>query len=159
MSGAPAEFLAWMQEEQSKLRRPPGIDDWMNEIGAEAIRIAYAMKCTHPHMVGDPESESDPSFTYVLQAVGGGLVKIGRAMRPDDRIRDIQAMSPVKLQLIAIVPGPELERRWHVEFRKARRHGEWFDAEVGDHFRALGAPDTCVRCVLFKDGTKRTETP
>lgn len=66
-------------------------------------------------------------FVYFIQAVNGGLIKIGTASDVDARFRHIQAMCPVRLRLLGQVPGSHgLEARLHREFADARVHGEWF---------------------------------
>jgi len=83
------------------------------------------------------------------------MVKIGRAKVPEWRLRTLQASSPVRLHVLALAPGSELERIWHVQFHKLRRHAEWFDPAVADYFREHGAPDECVRCRIYGDARDR----
>jgi hypothetical protein len=136
----PPEFLARLHEEEQSRRRPPGIDDWCNAIAAAAGLMLDAMPCLHETL----------DCTYVIQAEGGGLVKIGRAQSVRQRLVEIQTASPVRLDIVAIVRGPEFERTWHVQFYKLRRHREWFAPEVAQFFQDNGAPG-CVRCALFND--------
>ena len=54
-------------------------------------------------------------------------VKIGFALDPDQRIKEIQTGNPEKLRVLAKVEGgAELEREYHRRFSDQRRHGEWF---------------------------------
>ena len=159
-AGPSPEFLNWMQEREAGRRRPPGIDDWCQSLERQAVYVLGHLPCTHPNLLG-ADSDDDThngGYTYVLQATGGGLVKIGRARSPADRLRDIQAMSPVRLEIVAITDGQELERRWHVQFYKQRVHGEWFAPEVAEFFRAHGAPAACVRCAIHGDGRIKPPT-
>lgn len=66
------------------------------------------------------------SFVYFIQ--GSGLIKIGVAIDPDGRLRQLQMMSPVPLELLATVKGSyELENQLHKQFDHSRSHGEWFE--------------------------------
>lgn len=75
-----------------------------------------------------PVRESPKGFVYLIGSQSGGLAKIGRARDVIQRLRAIQAMSPVELDLLwSSSGGRELEARLHVEFSNYRTHGEWFD--------------------------------
>lgn len=66
-------------------------------------------------------------FTYFLHAPSADLIKIGQAHFVDGRIRTIQLMSPVPLNLVAVLPGDKFpEKALHRRFAHHRRHGEWF---------------------------------
>lgn len=56
------------------------------------------------------------------------LPKIGITQNLDQRIKDIQAMSPTKLRLIVamVVKNQEVETFLHRKFDEFRSHGEWF---------------------------------
>lgn len=66
---------------------------------------------------------------YFVQAVAGGLIKIGFTGKVASRFAEIQRMCPIKLTILAIVPGAgqELETELHQRFAFVRRHGEWFE--------------------------------
>lgn len=69
-------------------------------------------------------------WLYFIQPVGGGHVKIGRAIDPLKRLKDFQAGSPVRLRIIAAIPdGGDDEKQIHKLLSKYRRHGEWFLAD------------------------------
>lgn len=89
-------------------------------------------------------AKSPKVFCYFIEGVGSGLVKIGHAIDPKARMRDISTMSPVPLKLIAAFPGGEpVERALHRKLCRVRSHGEWFKdgpelrAEL-DHLVAWG---------------------
>lgn len=66
-------------------------------------------------------------FVYFIQGEGGGPIKIGWAVYPRGRLSSLQASSPVRLRLLAYVPGGVAkERRLHQQFAADRLHGEWF---------------------------------
>ncbi len=65
---------------------------------------------------------------YFVQSQDG-LVKIGRAITPELRLRRLQTGSSSKLDLILSVPTKDparLEAAYHRRFRAKHRHGEWF---------------------------------
>lgn len=71
-------------------------------------------------------------YVYLMQPVDGGLVKIGHAKDPERRRKMIQRMSPLKLRLLATVPGGRWhESRLHRRYSGYRRWGEWFQLPEG----------------------------
>ena len=80
------------------------------------------------------ERDPLPQITYFLRCEVTGLTKIGRTSVGHeespidaalDRARQIQYVSPTRLELVGVSDLPE--RYFHRLFRSARRHGEWFD--------------------------------
>jgi hypothetical protein len=70
----------------------------------------------------------DGSVVYVIGAASGeGLLKIGVTNSMPDRLRELQAGSPVPLAIVLTTRAPRSFERWiHEAFREDRRHGEWF---------------------------------
>jgi hypothetical protein len=69
-----------------------------------------------------------PVIVYLVRAENG-LIKIGCAFDIVLRLVQLQAMSPVKLELLAYVDGEQaakFERALHRHFDGDRSHGEWF---------------------------------
>lgn len=65
---------------------------------------------------------------YLIGSPDSPLVKIGWSDNPKRRLRDLQAGSPVLLQLIAVFEGGAyVEAELHRCFADKRKHGEWFD--------------------------------
>jgi hypothetical protein len=67
------------------------------------------------------------SFVYFVR--GAKCVKIGVTTNPGNRVRVLQASSPVPLRVIAMSPfGAALavERRLHQRYRKEHSHFEWY---------------------------------
>jgi hypothetical protein len=67
-------------------------------------------------------------LTYFVQGEMTGLIQIGKGVRPECRVRDLQGASPDKLKLLGIT------RRYsksglHHRFRHLRAHNEWFRPE------------------------------
>lgn len=67
------------------------------------------------------------SVVYFIAAKSVGLVKIGSTTALEDRFANIQASSPVKLEVAATIQGGiEIENDLHAYFSAYREHGEWF---------------------------------
>lgn len=66
---------------------------------------------------------------YFVQAVNGGLIKIGIAQDPQQRLAAMQAGCPIQLRIIALIGDSNWfdEQRLHRLFEADRRHGEWFE--------------------------------
>jgi hypothetical protein len=65
------------------------------------------------------------SRVYFIE--GGGLIKIGVSECPDERLRELQRMSPVPLRMIKTIPGGHtVEKMLHKRFAAIRDHDEWF---------------------------------
>lgn len=66
-------------------------------------------------------------YVYFIQSNDGGLIKIGTALDPVERMAAIQFYSPVRLRILAVTEGGrKREHQIHKQFAGARRHGEWF---------------------------------
>jgi hypothetical protein len=77
------------------------------------------------HLPSEPRPIKD-SFVYF---VGGddGSIKIGEALDPARRLRELQCGSPVLLRILATATGGQRqERAYHDRFHAHRLHGEWF---------------------------------
>lgn len=69
------------------------------------------------------------SFVYLIQAQNG-VVKIGCAQIPEQRLAAVKTHSPVPVRLIAVWPGDFAEERaFHKRFDACRSHLEWFRVE------------------------------
>jgi Homeodomain-like domain/Meiotically up-regulated gene 113 len=89
-----------------------------------------------------------PAFVYVVAARGSGLVRIGLAPDPGQRLRELQVGSPLQLDLAHAYACPdrlaaeailaELQRR----FAGRRAHGHWYRLGAVDVRSALANPAT-----------------
>lgn len=69
-------------------------------------------------------------YAYVLKAAD--RYKVGRSRHPERRLKQIQACSPVPVELAATIlneNAPALEARMHATFKPYRAHGEWFEMD------------------------------
>lgn len=64
-------------------------------------------------------------YTYFIQSITGGPIKIGKAFNPRDRMALFQTGSPIELKIVGVLEGDQ-EREWHATYKWARLHGEWF---------------------------------
>jgi hypothetical protein len=69
------------------------------------------------------------TYTYFIQAANGGLVKIGKAKNPKQRLRELQTGNGEPLQLLGVT-SDFTEAQLHALFQEHRRQGEWFDLNL-----------------------------
>lgn len=86
-----------------------------------------------------PAVPSVASVVYLIATKEGpARFKVGWASNAEGRFAHIQAMSPVALALVHVVPGgPALERRIHRAIDDYRLHGEWFIGEAEPEAKRL----------------------
>ncbi len=107
------------------------------------VRIAISNQQwfkAHPRWREQPKT--DTRAVYFISAPMSGLIKIGVAGSPRDRLREISTMSPEPLHLIGTTTGGQLrERALHGRFAHLRSHGEWFRAmpELLNYIREVSA--------------------
>lgn len=78
------------------------------------------------HGIADKAMCSPVSRVYFIGGEGCAI-KIGFSVDPQDRLRTIQAHSPVPLKILALRHGgPDREAAYHCQFEAHRLHGEWF---------------------------------
>jgi hypothetical protein len=105
---------------------------------------------------------------YFVQPARGGLVKIGVAVDPEKRMRDLQCGSPLELRLIRVEEGErDRERELHEKFSSLQVRGEWFyPAEsLATYSGAIPADDPDIAALIesaygtgFTDGLVDAET-
>lgn len=64
--------------------------------------------------------------TYIMEAVGLGVVKIGKAVDVELRRDNLQSGCPVPLQIICII-NRNMELELHKRFAHQSTYGEWFN--------------------------------
>jgi hypothetical protein len=76
------------------------------------------------------------------------FLKIGHTRNINNRLRQLQVSSPVKLEVINLIKGDvNLEKELHNRFKELRVNGEWFvyDAEILNYFNSQD-------CLMWKYG-------
>ena len=75
------------------------------------------------------KQRNERSFAYFIESSMTGLIKIGRSVDPESRLRALQTASPDKLTLLKAIPEQVVsESELHERFSHLRRQGEWFEA-------------------------------
>ena len=70
---------------------------------------------------------SNKSKIYFIKADNSVMVKIGKSVNPQARLKSLQTGSAAKLKIIKIIDGGiYLESILHIYFKHLRKHGEWF---------------------------------
>ncbi|MFF0087374.1 GIY-YIG nuclease family protein [Streptomyces canus] len=108
---------------------------------------------------GWPEGELMEEQVYVIGAVDSPVAKIGVSADPERRLRQIQAMSPLRLEILwKCTGGYPLEGRLHARLRAYHSHGEWFDfqdrdpvAVVQTALHGVGGEDAKIVAVVRTD--------
>ena len=81
-------------------------------------------------LCGAEMDKGEAGYVYLIDG-GNGLFKIGVTfLDPEKREKDIQAMCPVKIELLVYFYSDEarrMERRLHLQYRDFHHHGEWFE--------------------------------
>lgn len=92
---------------------------------------------------------------YFARASNGtGLIKIGYAIDPRERLKEIQRMSPVSLIILQVISGGrKKEALLHKHFSEFRQHGEWF--EPNDELFELISDTSLVSGIWTKLESKR----
>ncbi|WP_405656894.1 MULTISPECIES: GIY-YIG nuclease family protein [unclassified Streptomyces] len=116
-------------------------------------------------VAGWPEGEPVEDQVYVIGALDSPVAKIGVSSAPGKRLRQIQAMSPLRLEILwRGTGGYPLESRLHAHLRAYHSHGEWFDfqdLDPGQSYRprstksGAGLPDVPQWCGLIPVQTAR----
>lgn len=63
--------------------------------------------------------------TYIVKNPASGLIKIGKSISPESRIKGLETGAGAALETLAILSG-DRERELHLTFSDLRVFGEWF---------------------------------
>jgi hypothetical protein len=128
--------------------------DWLSRT---SFRQRYRDMLAHELPPALPRSPKGWCYLYVI--AGDGVAKIGRAIDPAQRLRELQTGHAGVLTIIAAVPGhADLERAAHEHFAHLKLSGEWFRLtdELADFVRWLQAG---LNPIAFLWETMRTGKP
>jgi hypothetical protein len=96
----------------------------------------FAIRSGHPKTpaaLAGEQSAPVSGYTYIVGAIGQGVVKIGRTGgEPRTRMSTMQTGSPVPLVLLATLPHPRWEDVLHHHYAEQRQQGEWFTLSLDD---------------------------
>lgn len=88
--------------------------------------------------------ESQPGYVYAM-GCASGPIKVGWAVDPEKRRRELQTGNPERLFVLAIEPGDrQRETAAHTRLAAARVHGEWFERSAVRRDFELELPDTAL---------------
>lgn len=90
---------------------------------------AYAESTVIPALILCPESAGRKAAsvkTYIVKHPTTKLLKIGRSVDVEARIKNLQTGAGTVLETIAVLEG-DIEGQLHKRFSDLRRHGEWFE--------------------------------
>ena len=100
---------------------------------ADQTATSYRIRGTEGQIVGWRRISplAMPIITYAIEAIGAGLVKIGRTTDVPRRISELQTARPSELSLLAATPG-DVERTIHayLDGLGKRVRGEWFTLDA-----------------------------
>jgi hypothetical protein len=92
----------------------------------QALRGIDTERVTVPS-IAPRRGRSPTAKVYFIRGEQTGLIKIGVANNPSQRLANLQTGSPDRLELLGCTPGSSWgELRLHTRFAHLRQHGEWF---------------------------------
>ncbi len=65
-------------------------------------------------------------MVYFIQGAKTGLIKIGQTIKVVQRVRTLQAESPDRLTVLAVLKNKIDDHPYHAKFATSWSHGEWF---------------------------------
>lgn len=97
------------------------------ELERQRVAAKYVAPATETAAGATIDEAVDGSCVYFIQAVAGGLIKIGHTNNLRIRLQKIRLMNAAPLTLLGTLLGTfETEQALHLKFSAARAHGEWF---------------------------------
>ena len=66
-------------------------------------------------------------FTYLMEDIRNGMIKIGKSKNPERREKTLQSEAPSVELRIAVPTENDFESELHSDFGHLRRRGEWFE--------------------------------
>lgn len=89
-------------------------------------RVRYLQKHLDQFLESLPKDGNGK--VYLIAAKEVSRVKIGYSEQPKMRLNSLRTFSPVKLKMLAVMPGTMFdEYRLHKKYESKRFHGEWFE--------------------------------
>ncbi|MFT5430186.1 MAG: hypothetical protein ACI9OJ_000859 [Myxococcota bacterium] len=87
------------------------------------------------------------TYTYLMEDLRNGLMKIGRSKTPGARERTLQSEVPEIEMRFAIPAEVTAESRLHADYAHRRVRGEWFDLQAGEVLKIVD--------MLLKEGDRQ----
>lgn len=117
-------------------------DEVLEKVYSEAIdweAVGKSLLKPDQEVNPDAKQKNGQSFAYFIESGMTGLIKIGRSVDPENRLKSLQTASPDKLTLLKVIPEQVVsESELHERFAHLRRQGEWFEAaeEIQEFIKA-----------------------
>lgn len=118
---------------------------WVSDAARKAAYRDRRKGIEHPDDYYNSTRSAVPEkqMTYLIEAPGLGL-KVGLALNPEKRIRDLSTGSPVELRLLGTIPGGRaIESLIHEAMADRKLRAEWYSLDARDDlttlFRILGS--------------------
>ena len=133
-----SELSAVFQYSEDMRRWARGVLAFVNKYDNPTRRIQDAIDVSFFASVGmmfggytrteDSLRAADPRIvsTYIVKNPKSGLIKIGKSLDIDKRLRTISTGAGCELEILAII-GEDVELVLHKKFASLRGVGEWFD--------------------------------
>lgn len=119
-------FCVWKKDPRGGARM---VDD--NEVD-EALFLGWLIRDREGLRMTGPSKDREWLLdkkrtwsTYFVEAIGQGLIKIGKSTDVEKRIDSLQVASAHELRVICVIDGDH-EQHWHRRFNANRAGGEWF---------------------------------
>lgn len=83
----------------------------------------------------DFDFDVSDKYVYLIEDIESGKKKIGVSSNPEKRLKQLQAASSNKLDLVFYVKAESayrLESDLHKRFTESRLHGEWFGSDLNN---------------------------
>jgi len=104
-----------------------------NEQKEKLISGERTIECVYREIINPFRQSKTGKYIYIIQAKNGGPIKIGIAIHPKMRLKELQIGNPNELQIIKLIEGGiKEERELHRKFKKYQLTNEWFKEEVLD---------------------------
>lgn len=95
-----------------------------NPVLYEILETGLTVLRTEARLI-KPDMENSIQKTYFIKSKTSGLIKIGKSINPELRVKTIANTSGMVLELLHVI-NRNIENDLHKRFKKYRIQGEWF---------------------------------
>ena len=92
--------------------------------------------------------------TYMVLDTGANLIKIGKSVNVEYRVKSLQACCGSKLEILHVFDF-DIESLLHIKFRDSRKHGEWFDIDFKSAMRDINLDPNLSSLINLKNNGER----
>ena len=99
----------------------------LDEAKDEAVWLWKSMGNNDNIFPRDVHTERPHQIVYFIREVGTELVKVGKSVNPEERLKSLQIGTPHKLELVHAVISVKYDENWfHKHLSKFHITGEWY---------------------------------